>query len=482
MYNNKEYSEIKKLFNITNFRKSQEEIIRSVLEGKNCLVLMPTGMGKSLCYQFPAMLLEGLTVVLSPLISLMNDQVTALKSLGIDATYINSSLSKSERESRYSNIEKGKYKIIYVSPERFKKDDFLFVISRRKISLLAVDEAHCVSQWGNDFRPEYSKIKEFREILNFPAAILLTATATLRVQDDIIEKAGLAPDEVQIFNEGICRPNLSLYVHEVFDEPGKFAEIYNYIKKAKGTVIVYFNLIGSLERFSYFMDLKKEKYLVYHGKLSGQQKRKAQQKFQSSTVCMLATNAFGLGIDKPDIRMIVHAEIPDSLESYYQEIGRAGRDGKSSDCILMYDQSDLAVQMDFLEWKNPDASFIKKTHTLLKSLGDKLNSFTQEDLQEKLVFRDRSDQRISTVLNLFDRFNVTEGSIETFNLKLVSEIPEEIIADDYINLKRESDKQRLVDMVNYVRTEDCRRACIHNYFGVNVTECGNCDNCGKSID
>lgn len=201
-------SRLKTLFGISSFRTSQERIISDVLAGKNCLVVMPTGMGKSICYQLPALALDGLTVVISPLIALMQDQVVKLKNLGIDAGYINSSLSKQDRLRSYENLKQGKYKIVYVSPERFRKKEFIDSLQNRKTSLLAIDEAHCISQWGHDFRPDYTKISEFREILGKPATIALTATATPEIQKDIVLQMGLQESEIEIYNEGICRPNL----------------------------------------------------------------------------------------------------------------------------------------------------------------------------------------------------------------------------------------------------------------------------------
>jgi ATP-dependent DNA helicase RecQ len=473
---------LKDTFHSDQFRSSQEEIITHVLNGKDSLVLMPTGMGKSLCYELPSLIFDDLTIVLSPLIALMKDQVDKLKKLNIDAAYINSSLSKPERLRRYDDISRGKYKILFVAPERFKKDDFREVIKKRKISLLAVDEAHCVSQWGNDFRPDYSKINEFRTFLNNPTVIALTATATAEVQKDIIKKIGVQEREIKTFNEGICRLNLHLTVIEVIDDVEKFNEIYEILKKNTGNIIIYFNLIKNILLFSQFLDMKKERYLAYHGKLDPSQRKYVQKRFiTAKNSIMLATNAFGMGIDKADIRMIIHAEIPGSIESYYQEIGRAGRDGKNSNCILIYSQDDLAVQISFLEWKNPDRNFIKKTYQLLASLGDTLNSYTYEDLQEQLVFKDRGDHRLQTVLNLFDMYHVTEGNLEQLNLKMISILPEKLISEENIKAKQNRDKNRLIDMMNYTKTSDCRREYIHHYFDKETVECDNCDLCDSKV-
>ena len=465
-------------FKIDNFRSSQEEIIENVMNGKNCLILMPTGMGKSLCYQLPALLLDGLTVVISPLIALMKDQTDNLKKLGIDAAYLNSSLSKSEREKCINDIINNKYKILFVSPERFRNESFLEAIQKVDVSLLAIDEAHCSSQWGNDFRPDYSRLKEFREIVKNPVTVALTATATKIVQDDIIDKLGFSSDEILVFNEGINRPNLNLSVIDVIDYNEKYETILKLIEKHEGSKIIYFSLIKSLEAFSQFLNEKKISHSFYHGKMSAEKRKAIQKNFMNHrSPLMLATNAFGMGIDKADIRLIIHAEIPDSPEAYYQEIGRAGRDQKPSFAYLLYDEADLAVQLDFLNWRNPDVKFIKTAYNVMKNMGESLQSYTYEDLQEKVVYKNRGDHRLQTVLNLFDRYSVSTGKIEMGTLKIESELPDEIMSNNYYEAKLKSGQQRLYEMLQYVKTDNCRKKQIHQYFDISANDCDNCDNC-----
>jgi len=510
-----EWEEAKKLFGIKNFRGSQEKIIQGVFTGSHSLVIMPTGMGKSVCYQMPAVMLDGLTIVLSPLIALMQDQTQKLLSRGVDALFINSSLSKGQRLERYRALKQGKGKILYVAPERFRKRDFLESIENRKIALLAIDEAHCISQWGHDFRPDYTKIKYFREKLGNPVTMALTATATSEVQKDIILQMGLAEEEITLYNEGICRPNLFLGVETFVDEPGKFSAIISRLCKEgkvahgihfnldnqtslKGSrihkqmdgnianndylikfpVIIYFNLVKSLEKFSHLLDLNKITHTVYHGKLPAEKRRRVQADFlKSSSGIMLSTNAFGMGIDKANIRSIWHAEIPASLEAYYQEIGRAGRDYLPSECILFYNEDDLAVLMDFIEWQNPDEKFIETVYHEMRNLGEKLKSFGYDELQEKLTFKNRGDQRLQTVLNLFDRYGVTSGTPENFSLKLLTELPDELISAEHILWKKKNSQMRLYQMLQYAKTLKCRREFVYKYFDATFKGCNNCDFC-----
>ncbi|WP_195972328.1 DNA helicase RecQ [Clostridium thermobutyricum] len=338
---------LNKYYGYKSFRKDQEEIINNIINGNDVLAIMPTGGGKSICYQVPAIAMDGLTIVISPLISLMKDQVDSLNSLGIDSAYINSSLSNIEIQEVYFRLNTGDIKILYVAPERLEGVEFLNIIKSLKVSQIAVDEAHCVSQWGHDFRSSYKRIYNFIEALpKRPVVTAFTATATKEVREDILESLKLR--DAKIFISGFDRENLKITV-----ERGVNKNIYilDYIEENKGeSGLIYCSTRKEVDKLCDLLKANGINALSYHAGLSDMERKKNQEDFIYDKVdVMIATNAFGMGIDKPNIRYVIHYNMPKNIEGYYQEIGRAGRDGEKSECILLFSPGDVQTQKYIIE-------------------------------------------------------------------------------------------------------------------------------------
>lgn len=355
---------LKDVFGFSSFREGQEDLIDNILNGRDTLGIMPTGAGKSMCYQLPALMLEGITLVVSPLISLMKDQVNSLIEQGINAAYLNSSLSISQFNKVLNNARENKYKIIYIAPERLLTDEFLSFIQAVKVSMITIDEAHCVSQWGQDFRPSYLRILNFINRFNErPIVSAFTATATSQVKEDIIEQLGLY--NPYVLTTGFDRKNLYFSVEKPAD---KFSTLLEYINKNKQKCgIVYCSTRKTVDEVCRKLNEVGLKATKYHAGLSDDERRENQDAFiYDKCNIIVATNAFGMGIDKSNVSFVIHYNMPKNIESYYQEAGRAGRDGEPADCILLYGGQDVITNQFLIDQPNGNEMLDEETMLAVK--------------------------------------------------------------------------------------------------------------------
>lgn len=403
---------LNRYFGYENFRQGQDEIIDSVLSGGDTLVVMPTGGGKSLCYQIPSLLLDGVTIVVSPLIALMKDQVDALVERGIGATTINSTLDFKEAQQRLTNLRYGKYRLLYVAPERFESQRFLDMMEGIDVSLFAVDEAHCVSEWGHDFRPSYLRLSEAIEKVGRPPVVALTATATPYVQEDIIEQLGLR--KLRRFVRGFDRPNLSWGVVEPKEKNPVLRQMIAEDLEQQGVSIVYCGTRKRVEEIGTSLHAEGMPVTIYHAGLRDEDRRQAQEAFIAGRArVIVATNAFGMGIDKPDVRGVYHVDMPGSIESYYQEGGRAGRDGKPSRCVLLWSYRDRSLQEFFIRSSYPEREVIESIYNALwdsvqASVGSSYHGIIIPN-EKRIVARARVHPgSISGALSILEKSGVIE--------------------------------------------------------------------------
>ena len=463
-------------FSHSDFKHGQWEPIRAVLDGQDAIVVMPTGSGKSLIYQLPALLLPGLTIVVSPLIALMKDQQDKLAAQGVGAIAIHSHLSAAESREMHRQVEEGEGEILYLTPERFKDRDFFERLLKRRVSLFVVDEAHCVSQWGHDFRPDYLTLGSVIKRLGAPPILAVTATATDEVRADIIRQLGMRDPHVTI--TGFARPNLRFEVCRTVNADLKDAAIEKILRDTEGSGIIYVATIKETERlYKHF----RERFPVgmYHGRMTAADRKASQDRFMAGELrAMFATNAFGLGIDKRDIRFVLHYHFPGSIEAFYQEAGRAGRDGLPALCAVLYRVEDRRIQSYFLGGKYPEVQEAARVAIVVE----------QPPLRTPVPLGDRADasgvpgRKARITLILLKRHGLVRehrgGSWE----RLADNLTRVDLSADLSSYeeRRSMDQAKLDTMVRYCQTASCRTRHILEYFGEKTEadwRCASCDAC-----
>lgn len=406
---NEARSALERHFGYSDFRAGQREAIRSALEGRDALVVMPTGGGKSLCYQVPALVLPGLTLVVSPLIALMLDQVSALERRGIAAALINSTLSGDEIEERLARAVSGELKLLYVAPERFESSSFQSALRQMDISMVAIDEAHCLSEWGHDFRPSYLRLRDFWPKLGRPRLLALTATATPEVRRDIV--AGLGLRRARVIVRGFDRPNLHWSVRREERLAEKGEALISLLSSSDDVAVVYATTRKMVEAATELLRSAGVEAAAYHAGLPRDQRSWVQEEWTAGRVpVVVATNAFGMGIDKEDVRRVIHFQMPGSLEAYYQEAGRAGRDGEPAECILLHSYRDRFIHEFFILSSYPSR---KVVHSTYRALSDAVRSFGGPVTAVRIAHRVagiKSDREVYAALRILSEAGAVEDT------------------------------------------------------------------------
>ncbi|MCF6311858.1 MAG: RecQ family ATP-dependent DNA helicase [Verrucomicrobiales bacterium] len=474
---------LEKHFGFREFLDGQEQVVSSLLSGRDALVVMPTGGGKSLCYQLPALVMDGITIVVSPLIALMKDQVDALEKKGVAVTVINSTLSLDEQRDRIRRMREGEFKLVYVAPERFRSENFVHALQQIPIALFAVDEAHCLSAWGHDFRPDYLRLKYALEKLGHPQTAAFTATATAEVRQDILDHLKL--NDPMVIVSGFERPNLSLRVRQCSGNKEKYARLKAVVDE-QGTGIVYCATRKKVDEVSASLAAMGVNVIAYHGGMDDKARSQAQDQFLDGTCdVVVATNAFGMGIDRSDVRFVVHFELPGSIEAYYQEAGRAGRDGEPAVCELLFNYADTRTQEFFIEGNNPGYTLIHDLYLLLQRFADERGELNMTIKELATALAAKNDMGVGSAISTL----VRAGYIERYDVagsraKGTRLLRPDVAADDLdidrkaLEEKERRDRAKLEGVVSFSYANECRQQWVVRYFGEQGAEpCGACDQC-----
>jgi ATP-dependent DNA helicase RecQ len=467
---------LRRVFGLEQLRTGQEAVIANVLARRPTLAIMPTGAGKSLCYQLPALALPGRTVIVSPLISLMKDQVDKLGQAGVHAVAVNSSLSAVDLAIALHSVKENEADFVFTTPERLADPEFVELLKGHPVDLLVIDEAHCISQWGHDFRPAFLEVGTARRALGAPPVLALTATANERVVEDIGRQLGVALDVV---STSVYRDNLRFHVQPTTSDDERLARAVEFVKKERGAGIVYTATVKAAELLHEALRAAGEGSALYHGRLPSARRHDEQDAFMDGRCrVMVATNAFGLGIDKPDIRFVLHFQLPPSLDAYYQEAGRAGRDGVPADCTLLFFHQDRRLRQFLQAGRYPTAEDVLAVLGALREAERLQAPMTVKQLADTLPV---ALTKVQVALQLLKEGGAVRQSRKRELLLAPGGVDDDTVrtwADEYRG-RDERDRAALERMVFYAQTGFCRWKVLLEHFGEGegFDRCGRCDNC-----